>query len=103
MQKNKSITNLRDCAIVNLILKTGLRTVEVERANTDDIVEKGQYTYLYVQGKGRDDKDDPIKLPKSVLTLINEYLEKETLTISRFLLITEITSKEKESILKLYR
>lgn len=75
-RKNKSITNLRDCAIVNLILKTGLRTVEVERANTDDIVEKGQYTYLYVQGKGRDDKDDPIKLPESVLTLINEYLEK---------------------------
>lgn len=75
-RKNKSITNLRDCAIVNLIIKTGLRTIEVERANVEDIVEKGKFTYLYVQGKGHDDKDDPIKLPKSVLDLINEYLEK---------------------------
>lgn len=75
-RKNKSITNLRDCAIVNLIIKTGLRTIEVERANVEDIVEKGKFTYLYVQGKGHDDKDDPIKLPDSVLKLINEYLEK---------------------------
>lgn len=75
-RKGKSITNLRDCAIVNLIIKTGLRTIEVERANVEDIVEKGKFTYLYVQGKGHDDKDDPIKLPKSVLDLINEYLEK---------------------------
>ncbi len=75
-RKDKSITNLRDCAIVNLIIKTGLRTIEVKRANVEDIVEKGKFTYLYVQGKGHDDKDDPIKLPASVLELINEYLEK---------------------------
>jgi site-specific recombinase XerD len=32
--------------------------------------------YLYVQGKGHDDKDDAIKVPDSVWELIHEYLEK---------------------------
>ena len=31
---------------------------------------------IYVQGKGHDDKDDPIKLPDYVLETINEYLTK---------------------------
>ena len=72
----KSIVNLRDYAIVNLIVKTGLRTIEVSRADVEDMVTLKGINYLYVQGKGHDDKDDAIKVPDSVWELMHEYLEK---------------------------
>lgn len=72
----RGITFLRDYAIISLIVTTGLRTVEVSRADVEDIVSINGITYLYVQGKGHDDKDDPIKLPDYVLETINEYLSK---------------------------
>ena len=72
----RGIIFLRDYAIISLIVTTGLRTVEVSRADVEDIVSINGITYLYVQGKGHDDKDDPIKLPDYVLTTINEYLTK---------------------------
>lgn len=45
---------LRDYAIVNLLLRTGLRTIELIRANVEDIVFKGSQRVLLIQGKGRD-------------------------------------------------
>jgi len=72
----KSIINLRTYAIVNLIVKTGLRTIEVSRANVDDITVLNGTNYLYIQGKGKESKNDRVKLPDSVLKVINEYLEK---------------------------
>ncbi|MBR2629278.1 MAG: phage integrase N-terminal SAM-like domain-containing protein, partial [Alistipes sp.] len=44
--------NLRDFAIVNLLLRTGLRTIEVVRANIEDITFKGGQRILRVWGKG---------------------------------------------------
>ncbi len=73
-RSKKGITYLRDYAIISLIVTTGLRTVEVSRADVEDIVSLNGVTYLYVQGKGHDDKDDPIKLPSDVLETINHYL-----------------------------
>lgn len=75
-RSKKGITFLRDYAIISLIVTTGLRTIEVSRADVEDIVSMNGFTYLYVQGKGHDDKDDPIKLPDDVLSIINEYLMK---------------------------
>jgi integrase/recombinase XerD len=47
------IISRRDYAILNLMLRTGLRTIEVSRANIGDIRNKGEDTVLYIQGKGR--------------------------------------------------
>ena len=44
--------NLRDKAIVALCLTCGLRTVEVERANVEDLTDEGGYYKLLLQGKG---------------------------------------------------
>jgi len=72
----KSIVALRDYAILNLIIKTGLRTVEVSRADVEDIVNIKGINYLFIQGKGHDDKDDQVKLPDSVFNVIQEYISK---------------------------
>ena len=66
--------SLRDYAIVNLILRTGLRTVEVVRADVGDITFKANRRILRVWGKGRDAKDDFVVLTDKAYNPIREYL-----------------------------
>ena len=66
--------SLRDYAIVNLILRTGLRTIEVVRADVGDITFKGNRRVLKVWGKGHDTKDDFVVLTEKAYEPIKEYL-----------------------------
>ena len=66
---------LRDYAIVNLLLRTGLRTIEVIRANVEDITFKGSQRVLLVQGKGRDERDNFVLLTDKAYQPIAEYLD----------------------------
>lgn len=65
---------LRDYAIITLLLRTGLRTVEVMRANVEDITFKGSQRVLLVHGKGRDEKDNFVLLTEKAYQPIAEYL-----------------------------
>jgi integrase/recombinase XerC/integrase/recombinase XerD len=65
---------LRDYAIVNLLLRTGLRTIEVIRANVEDITFKGSQRVLLVQGKGRDERDNFVILTDKAYQPIADYL-----------------------------
>ena len=65
---------LRDYAIVNLLLRTGLRTIEVVRANIEDITFKGSQRVLLVHGKGRDEKDNFVILTNKAYQPIADYL-----------------------------
>ena len=64
----------RDFAVVNLLLRTGLRTIEVVRADVGDIVFKGGQRVLLVHGKGRDEKDNFVILTAKAYGPIAEYL-----------------------------
>ena len=68
------IEGKRNYAIISLIITTGLRTIEVERANRDDLSMKNDINILYIQGKGRDDKSDYVKLSDDVHQIIESYL-----------------------------
>jgi integrase/recombinase XerD len=65
---------LRDYAIVSLLLRTGLRTIEVIRASVGDITFKGSQRVLLIQGKGRDEKDNFVLLTDKTYKPIAEYL-----------------------------
>jgi integrase/recombinase XerD len=65
---------LRDYAIINLLLRTGLRTIEVIRANVEDITFKGSQRVLLVHGKGRDERDNFVLLTEKAYQPIAEYL-----------------------------
>jgi len=65
---------LRDYAIISLLLRTGLRTVEVERAKVEDITYKGSQRVLLVMGKGRDEKDNFVLLTDKAYQPIAQYL-----------------------------
>lgn len=69
-----TVTGVRNYAIVLLMVTTGVRTIEVQRANIGDIKNVADFTALFVQGKGHDDKNQYVKLEKPVLDAINEYL-----------------------------
>ena len=69
-----TIKGKRDYAMLVTMLTMGLRTIEVTRANIEDIRTKGNTTVLYVQGKAHEDKDDLIRMPQHVESAIRDYL-----------------------------
>jgi integrase/recombinase XerD len=66
---------LRDYAIITLLLRTGLRTIEIIRANVEDITYKGSQRVLLVQGKGRDERDNFVLLTDKAYQPIAQYLD----------------------------
>lgn len=70
-----SSLSLRDYAIVNLMLRTGLRTIEVVRADVGDICFMGGKRVLKVWGKGHDEKDDFVVLTEKAYEPIKNYLD----------------------------
>jgi site-specific recombinase XerD len=69
-----NIEGKRNYAITALLATTGLRTIEVERANVADLVEVNNEYKLYIQGKGHDDKDQYVKLSEEVHDILMDYL-----------------------------
>ena len=67
--------SLRDFAIVNLLLRTGLRTIEAVRADVGDITFKGEKRVLLVWGKGHTEKDSFVVLTDKTYLPIREYLD----------------------------
>jgi len=65
----------RDYAIVALMVTGGLRDIEVSRANIEDLRTLGDTTVLYLQGKGKVDRADYIKIPVEVEKAIRESLK----------------------------
>ena len=65
----------RDKAMYALMTTAGLRTIEVARADVGDIVQRGGRFYLYVQGKGRNEKSECVQIADGVYALIREYLK----------------------------
>lgn len=71
----KTVKQLRDYALINLLLRTGLRTIEVRRANIEDIRQEAGTALLYIQGKGRDSKDAFVILTAATLEPLEAYLK----------------------------
>ena len=62
-------------AMYLLCITCGLRTIEINRANVEDLKTVGGKTYLYIQGKGHDDKDAPVLIIPEVKEAINDYFQ----------------------------
>ena len=66
---------LRDAAILSVMCRRGLRTVEVVRADVGDLRQVGGQSVLYVQGKGHAGKDDFVVLGNECEKAIRAYLK----------------------------
>lgn len=64
----------RDFALLLLIVSGGLRTIEAARANIEDLTARHNSTVLYIHGKGREGKEDYIKVMPEVNRALRDYL-----------------------------
>lgn len=64
----------RDYAIFALMVTGGLRDIEVHRANIEDLRTLGDSTVLYLQGKGREERAEYVKVPAEVENAIRASL-----------------------------
>ena len=69
-----TLKGLRDYALLLLMVTTGLRTIEVERANIEDLRTVADFTALFVQGKGQEEKRQYVKVEEPVENAIKAYL-----------------------------
>lgn len=69
-----SLTDLRERCLYSLLISTGLRGIEVARANIEDIKIHNGETVLWVQCKKRNAKDEYVKLSNQVLEDIRNYI-----------------------------
>lgn len=65
-------------ALFLLCISDALRTIEISRANIEDMKTIGGRTYLYVQGKGHAEKDAPVLLPAEVREALEDYITART-------------------------
>lgn len=65
---------MRDYAMIKTMLGCGLSEIEMIRADVGDLRRRGSEWVLFVQGKGRVVKDQPVPVPEDVKTAIDEYL-----------------------------
>lgn len=70
-----NIKGRRDAALLLLIVSGGLRTIEASRADIKDLKARRGDTVLYIRGKGRDEKQDYIKITPEVNKAIRDYLK----------------------------
>ena len=75
LRDNENIISLRNYAMLNLMLRTGLRTIEVSRADVGDITFKRERRVLKVWGKGHVEKDDFVVLTDEAWIPIEQYLQ----------------------------
>ena len=64
----------RDYAIFCLMLTGGLRTIEVIRANIEDLTTLGGNTIIYLQGKGKEEKAEYVKVQGHTEKALREYI-----------------------------
>ena len=69
-------------AMYLLTVVCGLRTIEINRADVNDLKTVGGTTYLYLQGKGHDDKDAPVLLITEVKAAIDDYLQSRSAKVT---------------------
>lgn len=73
--RTTSLRGKRDKALLLLIVSGGLRTIEASRANIEDLRARRGNTVLYIQGKGREEKQDYIKIAPEVNKALRDYLK----------------------------
>ena len=69
-----SLEGMRNFAMFGLMAVCGLRTIEISRANVEDLRNVAGVACLFIQGKGKTSKSDFVKVPPQVEKAIRAYL-----------------------------
>jgi len=108
--KKSSLVGLRDYAIINLMVRTGMRCCEVARTNVKNLRIENKIWVIYIQGKGHYEADRALGLTEKVVGPISEYIRENNLQESSPLFLnhahasngTRITTLTISKIVKRY-
>lgn len=76
IDRKTTLQGKRDFALINLLIRTGLRLIEVVRADYRDLDrQSGDDALLWVRGKGRDGKDECVVIAPDTLEPIIDYIK----------------------------
>ena len=70
----KDIVDLRDYALILLMLTAGLRSIEIRRAKIKDLKTINKQPVLYIQGKGHQATNAFVKITPHVNDALRIYL-----------------------------
>lgn len=91
----KTAKGKRDYSIIALMVTGGLRDAEACRANIEDLQQLNGSTVLYLQGKGRDERTEFIKVVPEVEKPIREYLKTRRQAKGKQPLFTSLSNNSK--------
>lgn len=86
----------RDYALLAVMLTTGIRTIEASRADVRDLRTAGDNTVLYLLGKGRDERNEYVKLEPHAEEALREYLAERKDTAPESPLFASIANRNTE-------
>lgn len=90
-----TLMGLRDYAILTLMITCGLRTIEVVRADIGDLRTLGEHTVLYVQGKGKQEKTEFVKITAAEEKVLRDYLKVRAVTNDAAPLFASLSNQNK--------
>jgi integrase/recombinase XerC len=73
--ETNTLQGLRDRALVLMMLGCACSEHELARATVGDIRRRGRLRFIYVQGKGKQAKDEPVPIPPKVWEALEAYLK----------------------------
>jgi integrase/recombinase XerD len=97
-----TIRGKRDFALINLLIRTGLRLIEVVRAQVDDIVQENDQALLWIRGKARDGKDDFVVLTCDCLDPLFDYINARQLSSTKAPLFASVSDRNYGKSLTIY-
>lgn len=65
----------RDISMILLSVENGLRIIEIQRANIEDLETIDNQRRLYIQGKGKKERNNFVNLSNELAQMIDEYLQ----------------------------
>lgn len=75
MTSGDDVAAKRDLAIISTLLRCGLRSIEIVRADIGDLRRCNGTPVLWIHGKGRDGKDEFVVLTNEALRAIRAYID----------------------------
>ena len=94
-----TLMGLRDYALINLLVRTGLRTIEINRAKMEDLRQEAGEALLWIQGKGRNSKDEFVLLVEEALQPLREYLSQRKMVHDQDPLFAQLRYRKKNPFL----
>lgn len=83
----------RDFALINILVRTGLRLKEVACATLEDMYEQRGEMLLWIHGKGRSSKDEFVLLTPQTLASLHEYLQARVIKSEKEPLFTSLSDR----------